>query len=305
MNVADRRTRRLAVLACVAGVSAGCGGGTPSEVECRPVSLGNAYLRIENDGAAMIEVRLGEGLGPATDLRAGECRLVGLGLPPASTLQATVGITQCTPDPGGGCGATFGATRYESLVLATGQTIAITVGPGFFGAGGAGASTAAHSISGTVDGSPMGTAVRLSGTSSASTMTGAGSSFAFAGLADGWYTLTPSHPGYAFTPSHRHVLVSGTDACEVAFHGLMAAATSSIAGAVTGAVDDGVRLTLFGPVHRTTTTVGGGEFEFSGLPAGRYTLTPSLAGYVFLPATLSVDLDAAGIGGLEFTATAR
>jgi hypothetical protein len=268
------------------------------------VSLGNAYLRIENDGAAMIEVRLGEGLGPSTDLRAGECRLVGLGLPPSSTLQATVGITQCTPDPGGGCGATFGATRYESLVLATGRTIAITVGPGFFGAVGAGASTTTHSISGTVIGSPMGTAVRLSGTSSASTMTGAGSAFAFGGLPDGWYTLTPSHSGYAFTPPHRQVLVSGADVGGVAFHGLMAAGTYGISGIVAGAVDDGVTVTLFGPVRRTTTTVGGGEFEFSGLPAGDYTITPSLTGYVFLPATLSVDLGDAGVWGLTFTASA-
>ncbi len=267
------------------------------------MSLGNSFVRIENHGSSTIEVHLGEGLGPATEVSAGECRRVGLGLAPSTTLRTTAVITRCTPDPEDGCDPTLGPTRYESLVLPTGQTVTVTVGPAYFGPPGDETSTT-HAISGTVTGSPMGTAVRLSGTSSASTVTVAGSAFTFPGLSDGWHTVTPALPGYSFTPPYQRVLVSGADVTGVAFQALMAAGTYTISGHVSGAVTDGVTIVLCCAAGRTTTTVGGGGYELCDLPAGHYTITPSRAGYVFAPPSRSVDLGGPPVGAQSFLATA-
>ncbi len=267
------------------------------------MSLGNSFVRIENHGSSTIEVHLGEGLGPATEVSAGECRRVGLGLAPSTTLRTTAVITRCTPDPEDGCDLTLGPTRYESLVLPTGQTVTVTVGPAYFGPPGDETSTT-HAISGTVTGSPMGTAVRLSGTSSASTVTVAGSAFTFPGLSDGWHTVTPALPGYSFTPPYQRVLVRGADVTGVAFQALMAAGTYTISGHVSGAVTDGVTIVLCCAAGRTTTTVGGGGYELCDLPAGHYTITPSRAGYVFAPPSRSVDLGGPPVGAQSFLATA-
>jgi hypothetical protein len=47
----------------------------------------------------------------------------------------------------------------------------------------------------------------------------------------------------------------------------------------------------------------GGAFSISGLPAGSYTITPSLAGYAFSPTSRNVTLSTTNVTGVNFTAT--
>ena len=55
----------------------------------------------------------------------------------------------------------------------------------------------------------------------------------------------------------------------------------SISGTVSGDVSSGVTMTLSGTSSGTTTTDVNGNYTFSGLADGSYTITPSLSGYVF------------------------
>jgi hypothetical protein len=80
-----------------------------------------------------------------------------------------------------------------------------------------------------------------------------------------------------------------------------AARNLSIAGTVTeggtGAPLAGVTLTL-GPL--TTTSDGSGNYVFTGLLEGAYGVSPSLAGYSFLPASLALPMFQAGVTGQDF-----
>ncbi len=81
-----------------------------------------------------------------------------------------------------------------------------------------------------------------------------------------------------------------------------AQATAAITGTVTQARIgvSGVTVSLEGPVNTSETTDGVGEFVFSRLPAGTYTLTPSAPGAQFVPNTQSIDLALANVDGVRF-----
>lgn len=62
-----------------------------------------------------------------------------------------------------------------------------------------------------------------------------------------------------------------------------------------------VLMTLTGPI--TMTVISNGEFKFTGVPPGTYTLTPSLAGYTFTPTNRTVTVTNQNVGGQNFIGT--
>lgn len=70
--------------------------------------------------------------------------------------------------------------------------------------------TEAFTISGNISGAP-GVAVSLAGTSAGSTTTDGFGDYSFSGLANGNYTITPSHPSYSFAPTHRSPTIASAD----------------------------------------------------------------------------------------------
>ncbi len=54
----------------------------------------------------------------------------------------------------------------------------------------------------------------------------------------------------------------------------------------------------------TTTADGSGNYNFTGLPNGTYTVTPSKSGYTFSPPNRSVTINGADVTGVNFTAQA-
>lgn len=84
------------------------------------------------------------------------------------------------------------------------------------------------------------------------------------------------------------------------------ASSYGISGTVTsgGSALAGATVTRSGNGTTTTTTDSGGNYSFSGVQNGSYTLTPGKAGYSFNPATLPVTVDGADLSALNFAAAA-
>jgi hypothetical protein len=77
--------------------------------------------------------------------------------------------------------------------------------------------------------------------------------------------------------------------------------TYSISGNVRGrASAAGIIMTLIGPVSDTTVTDANGNYTFSGLPDGNYTVTPSKTGYKFLPKQQEVTINSDDITDVNF-----
>ncbi len=156
---------------------------------------------------------------------------------------------------------------------------------------------ATSGLNGTVGGAvSQNVTITLSGANTGSTLTDAGGNYGFSGLAAGSYALTPSLAGYIFSPASTALTTigGGNVAAGQFTASVYAVATSGIAGTVGGAVTQNVIITLSGPNTGSTVTDVNGNYSFSGLAAGSYTLTPSLAGHTFTPANNSVTTTAGG-----------
>jgi hypothetical protein len=195
------------------------------------------------------------------------------------------------------------STSRRSFALAASLASLALIAAGCGGGSDGGGTPTTWAISGTVSGAvSAGVTVSLSGTATASTTTDASGNYAFSGLANGSYTVTPSLAGYSFAPSSLGVTVNGASLTGRNFTAV-AAPTYSISGTVAGAVSSGVTITLGGAVSRTTATDGSGNYVFTGLYDGAYTLAPSLSGYTFAPISLAVTVSGGNVTGRDFLAS--
>jgi hypothetical protein len=168
-----------------------------------------------------------------------------------------------------------------------------------------------YSISGAVSGATAAVTVNLTGAKSATTMTDASGRYVFSALPSGTYTATPSLEGHVFSPAGRAVMVgepnvnvtgqdfAGTSSA-AAIHGISGNVTDQASGA--GLAN--VVLHVSGASTSSAATGPSGSYEFSGLPDGSYTVTPSLAGYVFSPASIGISVNSGDVAGQNFVAAA-
>jgi len=177
--------------------------------------------------------------------------------------------------------------------------------------GGTPSAVSGHSVSGGVNGiSPLGVLFTLTGAATANVGGDANGTYSFNGLADGRYTVTPSRAGYTFNPVNVVVTISGANVAADTFTATAVnAPTSDISGTVSGAAGQDVTVTLSGANTGTVFTDANGNYSFSGLAAGGYTVTPSIAGYVSSPASTAVTIvsgqNVVGVDFMESVATAR
>jgi hypothetical protein len=80
-------------------------------------------------------------------------------------------------------------------------------------------------------------------------------------------------------------------------------ATHNISGTVAGAAN--VTINLTGAASKTTTTDASGNYSFSGLANGSYTVTPSLPGHVFTPTSTAVIMNGPNVTGQNLIATSN
>jgi hypothetical protein len=78
--------------------------------------------------------------------------------------------------------------------------------------------------------------------------------------------------------------------------------SGKVSASVSGAVTAGVSLALSGPgvVAASATTRSDGTYQFDGYPDGEYTVTPNLAGSLFLPVSRTVTVAANDAAGADF-----
>jgi hypothetical protein len=121
--------------------------------------------------------------------------------------------------------------------------------------------------------------------------------YLFANVLDGAFTVTVSKPGVSFAPASQAITVSGGDATAATIDAQPVTIGGSIAPA---AIGDGATLTLTGGA--TVTADADGNFSFSGVPNGTYTVTPSKSGMVFTPLNQSVTVaNTTSVSGVAFT----
>jgi hypothetical protein len=180
----------------------------------------------------------------------------------------------------------------------------------FIGCGGGGGSSPSFSISGTVSGAvSSGVTVTLSGARSGTATTDATGNYTFKGLVKGSYTITPSLSGYVFDYVSEAVTINGTNITSINFTSTASKSpTYNISGTVTlssGEALSGLIVTLSGNVSGTVATDSNGNYTFTGLSNGSYTIAPSLAGYIFNPTQLAVDINGADATSNDFIAKSQ
>jgi hypothetical protein len=165
--------------------------------------------------------------------------------------------------------------------------------------------TPTYSISGTISSaaSGAGAIVTLNGTASASTTASSSGSFTFSGLSNGSYTVTVIKSGFTFSPGTQSETVNNANVTGVNFSAT--ALTYSLSGTISPAANgSGATVVLSGASGASTTADGNGNFSFSGLTVGPYTVTASKSGYTLSPSSQSETISASNITGVSFTATA-
>ncbi len=166
------------------------------------------------------------------------------------------------------------------------------------------ATPSSYQITGSIPGA-TGATVGLSGTSTASTLVDVSGNYAFAGLVNGTYTVTPTASGATFTPSNRSVTINSANVSGVNFS--VGTSSGNGAYAISGTISGGAGATvaLTGTSTANVTADAGGNYTFSNLKNGTYTVTPTLSGYSITPPNQNVTVNGANLTGVNFTATAQ
>jgi plastocyanin len=147
----------------------------------------------------------------------------------------------------------------------------------------------------------------LSGASTATTITDASGNYTFTGLDNGSHTITPGRTGFTFSPTSSPQTVSGADKTGVNFTATaVQPVTYSISGYVTsnGSGLSDVTMDLSGASSATTITDANGNYTFTGLDNGSYTVTPSRTGFTFSPTSSPQTVSGADITAVNFITTA-
>lgn len=127
-------------------------------------------------------------------------------------------------------------------------------------------------------------------------------------------SYTDTEVGNGFTYYYRVVAVGSSAACMSPLSACKQATpaggtnpTYSISGQVTsgGSGLSAVTMNLTGPSSTSTTTDSSGNYTFSGLNNGSYTVTPTKSGYTFSPTNQAVTVNGANVTGVNFTASAQ
>lgn len=174
--------------------------------------------------------------------------------------------------------------RVAGTGVVNGQTRAYVLTPNNF---------VSYTISGQIkrsdNNSPIGgAAVALSGSVSAMTTTDANGNYSFTFGRGGDFTVTPTKIGNSFLPASR---VFNSISQNQTANFTAEVVTKVIGGKIQtagGANLQGVDVVLSGAQSGATTTDANGNYSFTVVEGGTYTMTPAKSGYVFVPGDATV-----------------
>jgi hypothetical protein len=84
-------------------------------------------------------------------------------------------------------------------------------------------------------------------------------------------------------------------------HGHSSTPTYNISGTVSGVIQQGVIITLTGASSEITTTDASGNYSFTNLQNGSYTVAPTHTGHVFTPASQVITINGTNQTAINFT----
>ncbi len=151
--------------------------------------------------------------------------------------------------------------------------------------------TCAFSASGSVGSAGAGATLSAGGKTATASITGA---YTITGLSPGTYTLTPSKANCSFSPAS---ITGNIDSNQTGLN-FTANCAYSVSGSV-GSAAAGATLTAGG---KTVTASATGAYVFTDLAPGTYTLTPSMAGCTFSPASFTGTVSS-NLTGVDFAST--
>jgi hypothetical protein len=149
-------------------------------------------------------------------------------------------------------------------------------------------------------------ALSQSGTTIATTTIGSNGSYTFSNIANGTYTVTPTDSGVNFTPPSQSVTVNRANATVAAF--TATAQTWTVLGSITPAtiaVGATVTLSQSGTTISTSAVDSNGNYSFSNVVNGIYTVTPTVSGVSFSPTSQNVSVNNGDATVPAFTATTQ
>ena len=142
-------------------------------------------------------------------------------------------------------------------------------------------------------------------TTIASSTADANGNYNFAGLSNGSYTVTPGKTGFNFTPPFQSVTVNGANQSA---NFTAAPQTWTVSGAIAPAANgSGSTLSLIRGSSTIATAIAdaSGNYTFTGVQNGAYTVTPAKSAFSFTPSSQSINVSGANVTGINFTAAAQ
>jgi hypothetical protein len=153
-------------------------------------------------------------------------------------------------------------------------------------------------LGGTISGTGgSGATVNLTGAKTASVTANTSGVYSFTGLTIGSYTVTPTKSGFLMTPVSQAVTINGANATA----NFSSAPTFTLSGTISGSGGSGATVKLTGTTTATVTANTSGQFTFTGLPNGTYTVTPSKGLHVYNPTKQTVTVSGANKTGVNFS----
>jgi hypothetical protein len=136
-------------------------------------------------------------------------------------------------------------------------------------------------ISGAVTGA-TGASVVLTGQGTKTVAVSSSGAYSIAGVTNGSYTVAPAVAGHVFTPTSVAAKAAGAPVSNVNFAGAATSApTYKISGTMSGVAMSGAIMTLNGANVGSVATDLGGNYTFSGLSKGIYSVSAALPGHSF------------------------
>jgi hypothetical protein len=182
-----------------------------------------------------------------------------------------------------------------------------------FGCGGGGGASAPTAPTNTISGKTSlngaglaGVTVTIAGPTASAVTTDADGNYVSSAVANGSYTVTPSVPGFSFSPSSQVLTVADGNVTVPQFTATATSTSFTVSGRVTlsGAGLAGVTVTIAGAGNGSATTDAGGNYSFPGVPNGNCTITPALAGHTFSPFTRAITVANGNVTVPDFAASA-